>query len=62
MKRGTLFAVAGIVTAALLLLAIGPVRIAQQHRQRDLDDLKRWEGEGGPPPPADNNEASTNTR
>ena len=54
MKRGTALTLAGISAAALLLvMAIGYARIAQRRQQRDIDDLKRWEGEGGPPHPDD---------
>ena len=59
MKRGALAALAGISAAALLLLALGRVKMARQQRQRDADDLKRWEGEGGLPR-ANDSEADRN--
>lgn len=44
-------ALAGVSVAAVLLLAIGRLPLVRQQRRREADDLKRWEAEGGPPPP-----------
>ncbi len=49
------------IGALLAVYSIGRASCKREASKREVDDLARWEGEGGPPPPEERDPSSYST-
>lgn len=60
MRARTVLAVLAVTAVGVCTaMSIQSARSTRTRKKLDKEALSRWEGEGGPPPPADDGELST---